>query len=119
MTLTSGLVFGIIVFGAYLILFEIGIPNLVCGSILGWWSVVYYLRITVTLNLTSYLVFRLIVSRALSIILYEVGIQSLVCECILGWWSFLFHVWFTVTLTSDLVSRISIKSDAYLLFSLG
>ena len=39
-----------------LILFEMGIPNLVCGCILGWWSVVYYLRVTVPLNLTSDLV---------------------------------------------------------------
>ena len=33
-----------------LILFEIGTPDLVCGSILGWWSVVYHLRVTVTLT---------------------------------------------------------------------
>ena len=34
-TLTSDLVFRIIVSGAYLILFEIGISNLVCGCIWG------------------------------------------------------------------------------------
>ena len=45
-----------------LILFEIGIPILVCECILGWWSVLYYLWVTVTL--TSDLVFRKIVSGA-------------------------------------------------------
>ena len=44
------------------IFFEVGIPNLVCGYILGWRSVVYYFRVTVTL--TSDLVFRIIVSGA-------------------------------------------------------
>ena len=34
-TLTSDLVSRIIVSGAYLILFEVGISNLVCGCILG------------------------------------------------------------------------------------
>ena len=40
----------------YLILFEIGIPNLVCECILGWWNVLYHLRVTVAL--TYDLVFR-------------------------------------------------------------
>ena len=31
-------------------LFEVGIQNLVCGCILGWWSVTYYFWITVTLT---------------------------------------------------------------------
>ena len=44
--------------------FEVGIPNLVCGYILGWRSVAYHFRVTVTLNLTSDLVFRIIVSGA-------------------------------------------------------
>ena len=35
--------------------FEVGIPNLVCGCILGWRSVGYHFRVTVTL--TSDLVF--------------------------------------------------------------
>ena len=52
MTLTSDLVFRIIVSGTYLILFEMGIPSLVCGCILGWWSVVYHLWVTVNLSLT-------------------------------------------------------------------
>ena len=37
--------------------FEVGIPNLVCGCILGWRSVAYHFRVTVTLTLTSDLVF--------------------------------------------------------------
>ena len=45
-----------------LILFEVGIPNLVCGAILGWQSVVFHFRITVTL--TSDIVFRIMVSGA-------------------------------------------------------
>ena len=46
------------------IFFEVGIPNLVCGYILGWRSVAYHFRVTVTLTLTSDLVFRKIMSRA-------------------------------------------------------
>ena len=44
--------------------FEVGIPILVCGYILGWQNVAYPFRVTVTLNLTSDLVFRIIVSGA-------------------------------------------------------
>ena len=44
------------------IFFEVGIPNLVCGYILGWRSVAYHFRVTVTL--TSDLVLRIIVSGA-------------------------------------------------------
>ena len=44
--------------------FEVGIPILVCGYILGWRSVAYHFRVTVTLNLTTDLVFRIIVSGA-------------------------------------------------------
>ena len=41
-TLTSDLVFRIIIFRAFFcILFELGIPNLVCGCIFGWQSVMY------------------------------------------------------------------------------
>ena len=45
-----------------LLLFEIGISNLVCECILGWLIVLYHLQVTVTL--TSGLVFRKIMSRA-------------------------------------------------------
>ena len=44
------------------IFFEVGIPNLVCGCVLGWRSVAYHFQVTVTL--TSDLVFRIIVSGA-------------------------------------------------------
>ena len=40
----------------FLILFGIGIPKLVFECILGWWSVLYHLRVNVTL--ASGLVFR-------------------------------------------------------------
>ena len=46
------------------IFFEVGIPNLVCGYILGWRSVAFHFWVTVTLTLTSDLAFRIIVSRA-------------------------------------------------------
>ena len=39
------------------IFFEVGIPNLVCGCILGWRSVAYRFGVAVTLTLTSDLVF--------------------------------------------------------------
>ena len=45
-----------------LIFFEVGIPNLVCICILGWGSVTYHFRVTVTL--TSDLVLMIIVSGA-------------------------------------------------------
>ena len=61
--------------------FEVGIPNLVCGCILGWQSVAY--RFQVILTLTSDLVFRIIVSGAY-LILFEVGFSTLVYRCILG-----------------------------------
>ena len=63
------------------IFLEVGFPNLVCGCILGWWSVAYKFQITVTL--TSDPVFRIIVSGAY-LILFEVGIPNLACACILG-----------------------------------
>ena len=46
------------------IYFEVGIPILVCGYILGWRSVAYHFRVTVTLTLTSDLVFIIILSGA-------------------------------------------------------
>ena len=45
-----------------LIFFELGIPNLLCGYILGWRSVAYHFRVTVTL--TFDLVFIITVSGA-------------------------------------------------------
>ena len=65
------------------IFLKVGIPNLVCGYILGWRSVAYHFRVTVTLTLTSDLVFRIIVSGAY-LILFEVGISNLVRGYMLG-----------------------------------
>ena len=111
------------------IFFEVGIPNLVCGCILGWQSVAYHFRVTVTL--TSDLVFIVITMsvrpsvcpsirlrvRCISPIFFEVGIPNLICGCILGWRSVAYHFQVTVTLTSDLVFRIFV-SGAYLLYYL-
>ena len=109
--------------------FEVGIPNLVCGCILGWRSVAYHFRVTVTLTLTSDLVFIVVTMsvrpsvplrvRCISPIFFEVGIPNLMCGCILGWRSVTYHflVTVTLTLTSDLVFRI-IVSGAYLLYYL-
>ena len=99
----------------FLIFFEVGIPNLVSGCILGWGSVTFHFRVTVTL--TSDLVFRIIMSGAY-FILFKVGISNLVCGCILEWQSVTYNNLVTVTLnlTSDLVSRNCIESGAYLLF---
>ena len=46
------------------IFFELGIPNLVCGCILSQQSVSKHVQVTVTLTLTSDLVFRIIVYGA-------------------------------------------------------
>ena len=51
---------------------------LVCESILGCWSVLYHLWVTVIL--TSDLVLKNRV-RGISLILYKVGIKNFVCEC--------------------------------------
>ena len=110
------------------ILFEVGIPNLVCGYILGWQSVPDHFQVTVTLTLTSDLVFIVITMsvrlsrfrvRCISPIFFEIGIPNLMCGCILGWRSVAYHflVTVTLTLTSDLVFRI-IVSGAYLLYYL-
>ena len=49
------------------IFFEVGIPNLVSGYILGWRSVAYHFLVTVTL--TSDLVFRIIGPEHISYII--------------------------------------------------
>ena len=62
-TLTSDLVLIIFcVWSISLIFIEVGIPNLVCICILGWWSLTYYFLATVTL--TSDLVLIIIVPGA-------------------------------------------------------
>ena len=83
--MASDLVLRIIVSGAYPILFEEGILNLVCGCILRWRSVVrgvvYHLPVTVTL--TSELVFRKIMLEAY--LLYNLRLESQVC-CVHSSW---------------------------------
>ena len=111
----------------YPIFSEVGIPNLLCGCILGWPSVSYHFRVTVNLTLTSDLVFIVITMsvrlsvplrvRRISPIFFEVGIPNLMCGCILGWRSVAYHFQVTGTLTPDLVFRI-IVSGAYLLYYL-
>ena len=94
--------------------FEVGIPNLVCICILGWWSLTYYFRATVTL--TSDQVLIIIVSGAY--LLYYLRKESQIwCECILGWLSVLYYIRVTATLTYDLV-LIIIVSGAYLFYYL-
>ena len=44
----------------------------------------YHFRVTVTLTLTSDLVFKNNLVHSISLILFEVGISNLVCGCILG-----------------------------------
>ena len=80
------------------------------------------------MTLTPELVLRTSELWSTSLIFFEVGIQNLVCncildgnlvcECILEFRIVPFHFLVTVTLTSDLVSRICIKSGAKLLYSL-
>ena len=98
--LDSDLVFRIIISGTYLLLFEIGIPNLECKCILEWQIVLFHFPVTVTL--TSDLVSRISITS----IFFEVGIPKLVCGCFLEWPSVAYHFWVTVNLTSDLVFRI-------------
>ena len=96
--------------------FEVGIPNFVCISILGWRSVTYYFRVT-DLDLWPSLNYYCV--RSVSLIFFEVGIPNLVCGCILGWQSVAYHIQVIVTLTlvSDLVFRM-IVLGAYLLYYL-
>ena len=55
-----------------LILFEVGIPNLVCACILGWQSVAYHTWVTV--DLTSDLVSRIAIDSGAYPIFFEIGI---------------------------------------------
>ena len=92
------------------ILFEVGIPNLVCGCILGWLSVAYHFLVTVTL--TSDLFFRIIMLRAFFSILFELGIPNLVCGCNSGWQSVMYQF-----CDLNLISRL-ILSGAYVIYYL-
>ena len=89
-------------FGAiFSLLFELGIPNLVCGCILGWQSVMYQFC---DLDLIS----TIIVSGAC--LIYYLREESQIC-CMDT------SLDAVVILTYDLVSRI-IVSGAYLLYYL-
>ena len=72
-----------------LILFEIGIPKLMCECILGWWNATYHFWVTLTL--TSDLDFRKNCVQSISLILFKVGIPNLVCGCNFGWGSVTYH----------------------------
>ena len=99
----------------------VGIPNLVCGCILGWRSVVYHFWVTLTFDFVSsiivlgaYLLFSLLLLLLLLFICFfwvggggGVGNPNLELDA--------HHFWVTLTLTSDLVSRI-IVPRAYLLY---
>ena len=98
-----------------LILFEVGISNLVCECILGWGSVAYHNWVTVNLNLTSDRISRnCIVSGAYLLYSFRLEFQI---WCLNAYWDDrVSHIpfWVTVTLTSDLVLRIFVFG-AYLL----
>ena len=66
------------------IFFKAGFPNLVCGCTLEWWRVKYHFRVTVTLTLSSEVVFLEYFCPGISLLLFEVGIPNLVCACISG-----------------------------------
>ena len=81
-TLTSDLVFRIIVSDQISHIIELGIPNLVCGCIVGWQSVMYQVLGHCDLDLFS----RIIVSGVY--LLYYLRLESqinLVYGCIFGW----------------------------------
>ena len=82
------------------IIFEIGIPNLVCKCILGCLSVTNHFWVTV--NMTSDLVFKNHCVQSISPILFDVGIPNLGWWFLLGWWSGAYHF---ESLTSGLISR--------------
>ena len=62
-------------------LFEVGVPNLVCVCILGWQSVVYHFQVTAIL--TSDLVLRIIVSGAY--LLYNLRYESQIASLDASW----------------------------------
>ena len=89
-----------------------------CGCILGWQSVEYHFQVTVTLTLTSDLVFRKIVSGAY--LLYYSRYEFQIWCVDASWDEIESHTiigsYMTLNLTSDLVSRNCIESGAYLLY---
>ena len=75
---------------------------MVYECIFGWSYVMYHFWVTVTL--TSYLVFRIIVKGAYLLKLFALGILNLVFGCIFGWQSVMYQVLAHCGL--DLFSRI-------------
>ena len=71
------------------IIFEIGIPNLVCKCILECLSVTNHFWVTV--NMTSDLVFKNYCVQSISHILFDVGIPNLGWWFLLGWRSGAYH----------------------------
>ena len=90
------------------IFFEVGIPNLVCGCILGWQNVAYHFWVTATM--TSDIVIRIILSVAF--LLYYLSLESQIW-CVVQ--SVMYQFWGHCDL--DLVSRI-IMLGAYLIYYL-
>ena len=112
------------------IFFEVGIPNLVCGCILGWRSVAYHFWVTVTLTLASDLVFIVIKCPSVRPASCPVHISYILwgrnskfgllmhlgmAECR----AYHFLVTVTLTLTSDLVFRIIVSGAYLILFEVG
>ena len=109
MTLTSDLVFRIIMFRTFSTYFELGNPNLVCGCIFGWQSVIYQFC-------DLYLISRIIVSVAY--LVYYLRGESQICCLDTSLDADVSH---TIFRTYDIVSKI-ILSGAYrsrILFDVG
>ena len=111
-TLSSDLVFRIIVSSAYFfILLKVGIPNLICGCNFGWLSVTNHFLVTLTFDLFC----RNNRVQNISLILFDMGIPNLL------YWIYLWILMcriplkVTVILIDDLVSR-RIVPGAYLLY---
>ena len=68
-----------------------------CGCILGWNSVPFHNRVTVTSDLVARICIE---SGAYYPYCFEVGIPNLVYGCIFGWLYTMIRFWVTVTLTS-------------------
>ena len=120
---TSVLILRISMSGAYLILFEVGIPNLQCACVLGWQSVADHSWVNVTSDLVSRIgieschcnldlnlfpSFFNIHVLSLSHIIWGSNPKFAVCMH-LGMESDSYHPLVTVTLTSDLISELALS----------
>ena len=92
----------------FLILFEVAIPQLVCGYILGLRNVTYCFRVTVTL------VSVLGKSSPEQIcIIFEVGIPNCACGYIMGSWIVAYRYWIILDLISGLGFRKIVKKKIF------